>query len=68
VAQLAAALRTLLADPARRADLGAAARAAACSRFDLRDSVDRYRFLFRELGARRPGAAALVTGPGAPSR
>ena len=68
VAELEGALRALLADPARRAALGAAARATACGRFDLRDSVDRYRFLFRELAARRPGAAALATGPGTPSR
>lgn len=68
VAELSAALRTLLADPARRAALGAGARLTACRRFDLRDSVDRYRFLFRELAARRPGAATFVTGPGAASR
>jgi glycosyltransferase involved in cell wall biosynthesis len=66
VAALAAALRSLLADPARRAVLGAGARAVACERFDLRDSVDRYRFLFLELSARRRRVA--VTGPPVTSR
>jgi len=55
---------TVLArDPARRAAMGRRARAAALSRFDERDSVERYRALFREVssprsGASRPGGAA----------
>jgi glycosyltransferase involved in cell wall biosynthesis len=63
---LAAALRSLLADPARRATLAAGARAVACERFDLRDSVDRYRFLFLEVSARR--RRLPVTGPPVTSR
>jgi glycosyltransferase involved in cell wall biosynthesis len=50
-ASLAAALRLLLADPALRARLGARARERALARFDVRDSVDRYRCLFGELVA-----------------
>jgi glycosyltransferase involved in cell wall biosynthesis len=46
---LAAALRALLSDEARRLALGAAARERTLSHFDVRDSVDRYRALFREL-------------------
>jgi glycosyltransferase involved in cell wall biosynthesis len=64
---LADALRGLLQDPARRAALGAGARATALERFDLRHSIERYRFLFQELALRR-GAAALVTGRAARSR
>lgn len=67
-AALTAALRSLLPDPARRAVLGAGARAVARERFDLRDSVDRYRFLFEELAARRRGGPAAITGPAVPSR
>jgi glycosyltransferase involved in cell wall biosynthesis len=66
-AALAAAMRALLADPARRRALAAGARETACARFDLRDSVDRYRLLFQELAARRASPAA-VTGAAAPSR
>jgi glycosyltransferase involved in cell wall biosynthesis len=68
VLALTAALRTLLFDPGRRASLGAGARETACERFDQRDSVDRYRFLFRELAAGRRAGHALVTRPPAPSR
>ena len=50
-ADLAAALRALLADEARRVALGAAARESAQRLFDVRDSVDRYRALFRELAS-----------------
>jgi glycosyltransferase involved in cell wall biosynthesis len=56
-AALAAALGELLADPARRAAMGEAARRVALRRFDVRDSLERYRTLFREVtwgsGARR---------------
>jgi glycosyltransferase involved in cell wall biosynthesis len=65
---LAAALRALLRDPARRAALAAGARATACERFDLRDSLERYRFLFLELAARRPFVTRSITGPAVPSR
>jgi glycosyltransferase involved in cell wall biosynthesis len=49
---LAAALRELLADPARRAAMGEAARRVAVQRFDVLDSVERYRSLFREVASR----------------
>jgi glycosyltransferase involved in cell wall biosynthesis len=65
-AALTTAMRSLLSDPARRAVLGAGARTVARERFDLRDSVDRYRFLFEELAARRRTTA--ITGPAVPSR
>jgi glycosyltransferase involved in cell wall biosynthesis len=50
-ADLAAALHALLAGEARRVALGAAARESAQRLFDVRDSVDRYRALFRELAS-----------------
>lgn len=61
--ELGRALVALARDPARRAAMGRRARAAALSRFDERDSVERYRALFREVssprsGASRPGGAA----------
>jgi glycosyltransferase involved in cell wall biosynthesis len=49
--ELAAALRDLLTDGARRTALGTAGRARAVREFDVRDSVDRYRALFRELAS-----------------
>jgi glycosyltransferase involved in cell wall biosynthesis len=49
VTELAAALSVLLSDEARRSEMGAAARETAQRMFDVRDSVDRYRALFREL-------------------
>ena len=67
-AALTGALRAVLSDPARRTALGAGARAVACERFDLRDSVDRYRFLFLELAARQRAASTSITGPPIPSR
>jgi glycosyltransferase involved in cell wall biosynthesis len=50
---LARALGSLLADPARRASLGAEGRAFVLERFDVERSVDRYRALFHELAAGR---------------
>jgi len=50
---LADALRSLLADPARRAALGAAGRAIVEARFDAELSFDRYRALFSDLAERR---------------
>jgi glycosyltransferase involved in cell wall biosynthesis len=46
------ALQALAEDPRRRVALGAKARERACARFDVRDSVERYAALFRELAAR----------------
>ncbi|HEY7509878.1 MAG TPA: glycosyltransferase family 4 protein [Vicinamibacteria bacterium] len=66
-AALADALRALLRDPARRRALGEGARLVACERFDARDSLARYRFLFHELASRR-GARPLVTGAAVPPR
>jgi glycosyltransferase involved in cell wall biosynthesis len=48
---LAAAMRALLSDERMRAALGAAARERALRRFDVLDSVDRYRALFQELAS-----------------
>ena len=48
-AALASAMRTLFADPRRRAQMGRRAREIARERFDLEDSVCRYAALFREL-------------------
>ncbi len=50
---LAAAIERLLADPARRAAMGAAGRARVLERFDVEISVERYRALFQELAASR---------------
>ena len=50
---LAAAIGRLLSDPAQRAEVGAAARRTALTRFDEADSAYRYRTLFAELCARR---------------
>ena len=51
VDELAAALRDLLTDEARRTALGTAGRVRAVRDFDIRDSVDRYRALFHELSS-----------------
>ena len=50
VAALAWAMRTLMADPERRRQMGRRARQIARDRFDLEDNVSRYAALFRELG------------------
>jgi glycosyltransferase involved in cell wall biosynthesis len=51
VDELAAALRELLTDEARRTALGTAGRVRAVRDFDIRDSLDRYRALFHELAS-----------------
>jgi glycosyltransferase involved in cell wall biosynthesis len=50
---LAEALDRLLGDAGLRAELGTRGRAIARARFDLEDSVERYRALFREVSSRR---------------
>jgi glycosyltransferase involved in cell wall biosynthesis len=57
-AELAAALRTMTASPARRRDQGARARAAVADRYTVSRMVERYEALFREAAARggRDGA------------
>ena len=52
-AALAGALSALAGDAARRAAMGAAARAVAVSRFDERDVLEGYRALFREVSSSR---------------
>jgi glycosyltransferase involved in cell wall biosynthesis len=52
---LAGALATLASDPGRRLAMGRRGRDVVLSRFDVEDSVDRYRGLFRELSARAAG-------------
>jgi glycosyltransferase involved in cell wall biosynthesis len=54
-AALAAAMRRLAADPVWRRALGERARAVALQGFDERDSLARYRALFREVTARWRG-------------
>jgi glycosyltransferase involved in cell wall biosynthesis len=49
VKDLAAALSALLRDEDRRRALSAAGRKSALERFDIQDSLDRYRALFREI-------------------
>ena len=49
---LSAALLALVTDGARARAMGEAARAVAVTRFDERDSLDRYRALFREVADR----------------
>ena len=49
---LFAALTALAEDPGRRRALGENARQRALGRFDVRDSVERYAALFREIAAR----------------
>jgi glycosyltransferase involved in cell wall biosynthesis len=50
---LAGALAVLAGDSARRAAMGAAARAVAVSRFDEREVLEGYRALFREVSSSR---------------
>jgi glycosyltransferase involved in cell wall biosynthesis len=47
--ELAAALGALLSSDERRIAMGAAARKSALDHFDVQDSLDRYRALFREI-------------------
>ncbi len=67
---LASGLRALAADARRRAEMGVRARGIALSRFDERDSVDRYRALFREVSSPRasspPGRRAPRAGAAPP--
>jgi len=58
---LAGALIALASDPDQRQAMGMRGREVALSRFDVEDSIDRYRSLFRELCSR---AAASPTARG----
>jgi glycosyltransferase involved in cell wall biosynthesis len=49
VEELGAGLAALLSDEDRRRGVGLAGRKSALERFDIQDSLDRYRALFREL-------------------
>jgi glycosyltransferase involved in cell wall biosynthesis len=49
VDELAVGLAALLSDEDRRRGIGQAGRKSALERFDVQDSLDRYRALFREL-------------------
>ncbi len=55
---LADACRALLGDPARRARLGAAARARALELFTVEQNVAAFRGIYLELMSRAPGRAA----------
>jgi glycosyltransferase involved in cell wall biosynthesis len=57
-AALEDALEALLSDPARREEMGRRARERACGRFDVEDSLDRYRALFHEVAAAAAGGKA----------
>jgi glycosyltransferase involved in cell wall biosynthesis len=59
---LAGALLTLASDPARRRAMGMRGRDVAVSRFDVEDSIDRYRSLFHELCPRAAGPRAARGG------
>ncbi|MFG7942880.1 DUF3492 domain-containing protein [Streptomyces cacaoi] len=60
---LADACAALLADPARAARLGAAARARALELFSVRQNTETFRGIYRELAAARPRRAPE---PGSP--
>lgn len=60
---LAAALGDLLADPARRAAMGQAARRVALRRFDVLDSLERYRSLFHEVSSRSRARPVISSEP-----
>jgi glycosyltransferase involved in cell wall biosynthesis len=67
--ELAGGLRALGADAGRRTAMGRAAREVAAARFDERDSLDRYRGVFREVTPRRPSSSrpgGAPRGGGAP--
>ncbi|QFR95606.1 DUF3492 domain-containing protein [Streptomyces tsukubensis] len=63
---LAAACRTLLRDPERRARLGAAARARALELFTIEQNVDRFREIYQEIVARCPVERETHDAPGEP--
>ncbi len=65
--EFAAALRALRADPARRAEMGAAARAFAERNLALPAIARRYAALYREQAPRAQAAAAAAS-PKAPAR
>jgi len=58
---LEAALRALLAHPDQRAAMGQAGRRLCLRRFDVEDSLERYRALFREVSS--PGAWKTARAP-----
>jgi glycosyltransferase involved in cell wall biosynthesis len=55
---MAAACLELLADPGRRAAMGAAARERALELFTVEQAVDSFREIYGELGAARQSAGA----------
>ena len=59
---LAAAMGRLLADAARRAEMGVLGRRDMVTRFDERDTVTKYRALFASLGAGAARAARPAKG------
>ena len=59
---LAAAMGRLLADAARRAEMGVLGRRDMVTRFDERDTVTKYRALFASLGTRAARAARPAKG------
>jgi glycosyltransferase involved in cell wall biosynthesis len=64
---LAGALATLASEPDRRLGMGQRGRQVVLSRFDVEDSIDRYRSLFHELSSRAAGPpAANGRRPGVP--
>ena len=60
---LGSGLRALVSDASRRAQMGRAARAAALAGFDEKDSLDRYRALFREVSSPRSSSSRPERAP-----